>query len=365
MEIGVPREIKNSESRVGMTPNGAAQLVRRGHHVVIERGAGTGAGFPDTTYEAKGARLGSASDVWSTELVVKVKEPIEAEYSAMRSGQLLFTYLHLAADPELTAALLDRKVTSIAYEAVQLADGSLPLLAPMSEVAGRLSVMVGSYHLMGSLGGAGVLLGGVPGVRPAKVVVIGGGFAGRNAIGQAVAMGADVTVLDLNVSVLRGIDDLFQGRVRTVVSDPIEIENEVLEADLVIGAVLVPGRRAPRLVTRETVAGMKPGSVLVDIAIDQGGCFEDSHPTTHADPIYRVENSLFYCVANMPGAVAATSTRALTNVTLPYVLRLADAGWGAASAADAALAGALSTAEGRIVHDGTADAHPHLASVGG
>ncbi len=360
MIIGVPKETKNNEFRVAMTPSGVFELVRHGHTVLVERGAGVGAAIGDDEYEAAGASVVDLDTVWGAEMIVKVKEPIAPEYGRMREGQLIFTYLHLAAAEPLVEALLESKATAIAYETVQLADGTLPLLAPMSEVAGRLSVMVGSYHLMGSQGGRGVLLGGVPGVRPAKVVVIGGGMAGENAVQQAVAAGADVTVLDLSIPRLRHLDEVYAGRVKTVVSNAFEVERSVLEADLVIGAVLVPGAKAPKLVSHELVSRMKPGSVLVDIAIDQGGCFEDSRPTTHDDPTYLVGNSIFYCVANMPGAVSATSTAALTNATLPYVVRLADLGWRAAVEATPALAPAVSTVDGRLTHAGTAEAFPRF-----
>ncbi len=358
MRIGIPTEIKNHEYRVALTPAGVREFTRRGHEVVVQAGAGAGSALTDAQYAAAGARLGTAAEAWAAPLVMKVKEPVASEYGYLRDDLTLFTYLHLAADPSLVDALLAAGTTAIAYETVQLADRSLPLLAPMSEVAGRLSVLVGGYHLLGSHGGRGSLLGGVPGVRPAKVAVIGAGISGGNAIAQAVGMGADVTVLDLSLPRLREVDAQYRGAVTTVASSAYEIERTVAEADLVIGAVLVPGARAPRLVTREMVAGMQPGSVLVDIAIDQGGCFEDSHPTTHEDPTFRVEGSIFYCVANMPGAAAATATPALTNATLPYALALADRGWADATAADPALAGGLSTHSGRIAHPAVAAAFP-------
>ncbi|MCU1438356.1 MAG: alanine dehydrogenase [Naasia sp.] len=361
MIVGVPQEIKNNEFRVAMTPAGVFELVRRGHTVLVERGAGLGASIPDDEYEQAGATITDLNTVWSAEMIVKVKEPIAPEYPRMREGQLLFTFLHLAAAEPLVEALLERRVTSLAYETVQLADGSLPLLAPMSEVAGRLSVLVGGTHLMGSNGGRGVLLGGVPGVRPAKVVVIGGGQAGSNAVSQAVASGADVTVLDLSLPRLRQIDELYAGRVKTVVSNGYEIERSVLEADLVIGAVLIPGAAAPKLVSHDLVTRMKPGSVLVDIAIDQGGCFEDSRPTTHDDPTFRVGDAIMYCVANMPGAVSSTSTFALTNATMPYITRVADLGWQEAVARDAALAASVSTVDGHLTHAPTAAAFPRFA----
>jgi alanine dehydrogenase len=350
MRIGVPREVKNHEYRVALTPAGAHELTRSGHHVLVEQGAGLGSSITDGDYEAAGARIAATPDeVWNAaDLLLKVKEPIEQEYRRLRRGQVLFTYLHLAASLPCTEALLAAGTTAIAYETVRLPDGTLPLLAPMSEVAGRLAPQAGASALMRAAGGRGVLLGGVPGVRPASVVVIGAGVSGQNAVAMAVGLGADVTVLDLDVTKLRRLDDRYAGRVRTIVSNAHELEKACLGADLVIGAVLVPGARAPRLVSNDLVAAMKPGSVLVDIAIDQGGCFEDSRPTTHDDPTYRVHGSVFYCVANMPGAVPHTSTYALTNATLPYVLRLANLGWADALTADPALAAGLSTHDGAL-----------------
>ncbi|MGV9679247.1 alanine dehydrogenase [Nocardia sp. NPDC003482] len=363
MKIGIPREVKNHEYRVACTPAGARELVSRGHEVFVESGAGAGSAFDDDAYTLVGARvLPTAAEVWAVaDLVLKVKEPVAQEYSRLREDQVLFTYLHLAASAECTDALLASGITAIAYETVTGRDGSLPLLAPMSEVAGRLAPQAGAYHLMRSGGGRGVLMGGVPGARPAKVVVIGAGVAGRNAAAVAVGMRADVTVLDLNIAPLRDLDAQYQGRVRTVVANAQEVENRVREADLVIGAVLVPGAKAPKLVSNSLVAQMKPGSVLVDIAIDQGGCFADSHPTTHDDPTYRVHNSVFYCVANMPGAVPYTSTVALTNATLPYVISLADRGWRAATAADPGLASGLSTHRGLLLSESVAAAHGYTA----
>ncbi|RDI53394.1 alanine dehydrogenase [Nocardia mexicana] len=363
MKIGIPREVKNHEYRVAGTPAGVRELVSRGHEVFLEAGAGAGSAFDDDAYLLAGARvLDSADEVWGVaDLVLKVKEPVAEEYSRMRADQVLFTYLHLAASAECTDALLRSGITSIAYETVTGRDGSLPLLAPMSEVAGRLAPQAGAYHLMRSGGGRGVLMGGVPGTRPAKVVVIGAGVAGRNAAAIAVGMHADVTVLDLNVAPLRELDAQYQGRVRTVISNAHEVENSVREADLVVGAVLVPGAKAPKLISNDLVAQMKPGSVLVDIAIDQGGCFADSRPTTHADPTYRVHESVFYCVANMPGAVPYTSTVALTNATLPYVISLADRGWREAVAADSGLAQGLSTHEGMLLSESVAAAHGYTA----
>lgn len=358
MKIGIPREIKNHEYRVAITPAGVHELVSRGHEVIIETEAGAGSSFTDTDYKAAGAQiLTDVDEVWETaDLLLKVKEPIAEEYSRLRKGQVLFTYLHLAASKECTDALLESGTTAIAYETVTAADGSLPLLAPMSEVAGRLAPQAGAYHLMSSEGGRGVLMGGVPGVRPANVVVIGAGVSGKNATAIAFGMHADLTVLDLDVKALRAIDDQYRGAVKTLVSNAYELEQAVLAADLVIGAVLVPGAKAPKLVSNSLVQRMKPGSVLVDIAIDQGGCFEDSHATTHADPTYKVHESVFYCVANMPGAVPRTSTYALTNATLPYVVALADKGWEAACEADSGLKAGLSTHNGALLSETVAAA---------
>ncbi|GCD88072.1 alanine dehydrogenase [Nocardioides sp. LS1] len=352
MQVGVVSEIKNHEYRVALTPGGAAELVRRGHDVLVQAGAGQGAQFADGEYSDAGAIIVQrASDVWAdSELLLKVKEPIAAEYDQLRADQVLFTYLHLAADADGTQAILDSRTTAIAYETVQEADGSLPLLAPMSEVAGRLATQVGAYHLMKPNGGRGVLLGGVPGVAGANVLVIGGGVSGFHAASMAVGLGADVTILDLSANRLRQLDAHFNGRVKTVVSTGHEIQQRLLDADLVIGAVLVPGAKAPKLVSNADVATMKAGSVLVDIAIDQGGCFEDSRATTHQDPTFEVHNSIFYCVANMPGAVARTSTFALTNVTLPYVLKLADLGWQHALRRDPALALGLNAHAGVLAN---------------
>jgi alanine dehydrogenase len=359
MKVGVPREVKNNEFRVAITPAGTRELTAHGHQVFLEHDAGAGSQFADADYVAAGAAIiPSADELWgAADLVLKVKEPVAEEYHRMRPDLTLFTYLHLAADKACTDALIEHKVTGIAYETVQLADRSLPLLAPMSEVAGRLAPQVGAYHLMASGGGYGALLGGVPGTRPASVVVIGGGVSGQHAAQIAVGMGARVTVLDKNIARLRQIDALYRGRIETVASNGYEIERAVLGADLVIGAVLVTGARAPKLVTGDLVSRMKPGSVLVDIAIDQGGCFEDSHPTTHADPVFKVHDSVFYCVANMPGAVPHTSTYALTNATLPYVVELADHGWRAALKADPALALGLNTHEGQLTNAPVAAAH--------
>ncbi|WP_216903230.1 alanine dehydrogenase [Nocardia alni] len=366
MRIGVPREIKPQERRVAVTPAGAGELTRHGHEVLVEAGAGEGSGFPDRDYLATGARIvPSAPEVWgAADLVLKVKEPIAQEYSRMRAGQVLFTYLHLAASRECTDAILSSGITAIAYETVRGPAGTLPLLAPMSEVAGKLAAQVGAHHLMAPNGGAGVLLGGVPGVRPAEVVVLGGGVAGTNAATVAVGMGAHVTVLDTNPARLRELDARFGGRLVTVGSNTAEVERAVLAADLVIGSVLVPGARAPRLVPDTLVARMRPGSVLVDIAIDQGGCFESSHPTTHDAPTFRVADSLFYCVANMPGAVPHTATVALTNATLPYARAIADHGWRDACHADPGLGAGLTADAGRLFSAEVADAHG-IVALGG
>ncbi|PSK96413.1 L-alanine dehydrogenase [Murinocardiopsis flavida] len=359
MRVGVPREVKNHEYRVAITPAGVHELVARGHQVVVEHGAGEGSSITDAEFAAAGARiLPEADDVWSdAELVLKVKEPVAAEYHRMQPGQTLFTYLHLAASRPCTDALLDRGVTAIAYETVQAPDGSLPLLAPMSEIAGRLAPQVGAATLQRPNGGRGVLMGGVPGVRPASVTVIGAGVSGLNATRIAAGMGAEVTLLDLNVAKLRHADDVFHGRVSTVVSNTLQLENSVLAADLVIGAVLIPGAKAPKLVSNDLVARMRPGAVLVDIAIDQGGCFEDSRPTTHADPTFTVHDTVFYCVANMPGAVPNTSTNALAKDTLRYALALADKGWRGALADDPALALGLNAAGGELTNEAVAQAH--------
>jgi alanine dehydrogenase len=359
MRVGVPKEVKNHEYRVAITPAGVHELVRGGHEVFVERDAGTGSSIPDEDFTVAGAAIrASADEVWQTgDLILKVKEPVAQEYHRMRKGQVLFTYLHLAASLDCTEALLGAGTTAIAYETVQLPDRSLPLLAPMSEVAGRMAPQVGAHHLQRDGGGRGVLMGGVSGVYAAKVVVLGAGVSGMNAAAIALGMQAEVLLLDNNVARLRSADAIYQGHLQTVASNSYEVERAVIDADLVIGAVLVPGAKAPMLVSNELVSRMKPGSVLVDIAIDQGGCFEDSHPTTHAAPTYRVHESLFYCVANMPGAVPHTSTYALTNVTLPYVVELANRGWRDALRADAALAAGLHTYEGALTCQPVADAH--------
>ncbi|MEO3926948.1 alanine dehydrogenase [Micromonosporaceae bacterium B7E4] len=359
MKVGIPREVKNREYRVAITPAGVHEFVRAGHQVYVETGAGAGSSITDAEFAAAGATiLGDADEVWGTaELVLKVKEPVAEEYHRMREGQVLFTYLHLAASKACTDALLDRRVTGIAYETVELPDRSLPLLAPMSEVAGRLAPQVGAYHLMRSGGGRGVLMGGVSGVYAAKTVVIGAGVSGRNAAAIALGLQAEVLLLDRAVGQLRQADAIYRGHLQTVASNTYEIERAVLDADLVIGAVLVPGAKAPTLISNELVSRMKSGSVLVDISIDQGGCFEDSRPTTHDDPVYPVHQSLFYCVANMPGAVPHTSTYALTNVTLPYALELANHGWREALRRDPALALGLNTHAGQVTYGPVAEAH--------
>jgi alanine dehydrogenase len=359
MKVGIPREVKNHEYRVAITPAGVNELVRNEHEVFVERDAGVGSSILNGDYEAAGAKiLGSADEVWgSGDLILKVKEPIASEYGRMREGQTLFTYLHLAADKPLTEELVNRKVTGIAYETVELPDRSLPLLAPMSEVAGRLAPQVGAQALMAAQGGRGVLMGGVSGVYAAKVVVIGAGVSGMNAAAIALGMQAEVLLLDRDISRLRNADFVYQGHCQTVASNAYEIERAISDADMVIGAVLVPGAKAPKLITNEQVSRMKPGSVLVDIAIDQGGCFEDSRPTTHADPTYMVHKSVFYCVANMPGAVPHTSTYALTNVTLPYAVELANRGWRDALRADRALGLGLNTYDGHVTYAGVAEAH--------
>ena len=359
MKVGIPREVKNNEYRVAITPSGVHELVVHGHEVYVEKDAGIGSSILDEDYVAAGAQiLATADDVWGTgDLVLKVKEPIEAEYHRMREGQTLFTYLHLAADRPLTEELVKRKVTGIAYETVELPDRSLPLLAPMSEVAGRLAPQVGAHTLMRAQGGRGVLMGGVSGVYAAKVVVIGAGVSGMNAAAIALGMQAEVLLLDRDITKLRHADAIYQGHCQTVASNAYEVERAIADADLVIGAVLVPGAKAPKLVTNEQVSRMKPGSVLVDISIDQGGCFEDSRPTTHADPTYEVHNSVFYCVANMPGAVPHTSTYALTNVTLPYAVQLANQGWKAALSASRPLALGLNTHDGHVTYAPVAEAH--------
>jgi alanine dehydrogenase len=356
MLVGVPREVKNHEYRVAITPAGVLELVHHGHDVLIETGAGDGSSLPDRDYLAAGAKIvPTADDAWAADLVLKVKEPMPEEYPRLRRDQILFTYLHLAANEECTKALVDAGTTAIAYETVRGPDGSLPLLAPMSEVAGRMAPQVGAHCLERAQGGRGVLLAGVSGVPAGKVTVIGAGVAGMSAATIAVGMQAEVVVLDTNVNRLRQIDFTYRGHLQTIASNAYEIEKACRWADLVIGAVLVPGAKAPKLVSHELVGQMRPGSALVDIAIDQGGCFADSRPTTHADPTFTVHDSVFYCVANMPGAVPNTSTWALTNVTLPYAVSLADKGLAALT--DPALAAGVNVADGKVLHAEVAAAH--------
>jgi alanine dehydrogenase len=359
MRIGVPREVKNNENRVGLAAAGVHELALRGHEVLVESGAGAGARVRDEDYRAAGAAVvGTAEEVWEqSELIVKVKEPLPQEHHLLRRDQVLFTYLHLAAEKELARALLEAGTTSIAYETVQREDRSLPLLAPMSGIAGRLATQVAAYHLMSPLGGSGVLMGGVPGTSEAEVLVIGGGVVGEQAAMMAHGLHANVTVMDLDVPRLHQIATMHHGAILTRYSTSLDIAEKIRDADVVIGSVLIPGKRAPKLVTDEMVATMKPGSVLVDVAIDQGGCFENSRPTTHDDPTFRVHDTVFYCVGNMPGSVPVTATAALTNATLPYVLKIADLGWQEAMRRDTALAQGLHTHHGSLVHAGTGEAH--------
>jgi alanine dehydrogenase len=359
MKVGVPKEVKNHEYRVAITPAGVHELTRYGHEVYVQKDAGTGSSIPDEDFVAGGAQiLATADDVWQAgDLILKVKEPVPEEYHRMRKDQILFTYLHLAASRACTDALTESGITAIAYETVQLPDGSLPLLAPMSEVAGRMAPQVGAHHLQRDGGGRGVLMGGVSGVYAAKVVVLGAGVSGMSSAAIALGMQAEVLLIDRNIARLRSADAIYQGHCQTVASNSYEIERAVIDADLVIGAVLVPGAKAPKLISNELVSRMKAGSVLVDIAIDQGGCFEDSRPTTHAEPTYRVHNSVFYCVANMPGAVPHTSTYALTNVTLPYAVEIAGRGWREALRADPSFAPGMNVHEGVITCQPVGEAH--------
>ncbi|MGI8607363.1 MAG: alanine dehydrogenase [Gaiellaceae bacterium] len=358
MRVGVAKEIKSDEHRVALTPAGARELVQRGHEVVVEAGAGVGSSFPDAAYEGVGARTTAVEEVWdSSDLVLKVKEPLPEEYGRLREGLVLFTYLHLAADGRLTEALAASGATCIAYETVESPDRRLPLLAPMSEIAGRLATQMGSWALEKAQGGRGILLGGVPGVPPAKVVVLGGGIVGYNSALIAVGMQADVWVLDKSVERMRDLEMMLDGRITLAMSNQLQIDEVIVDADLVVGAVLIPGAVAPKLVSRPMLGSMKPGAVLVDVAIDQGGCFETSHPTTHSDPVFEVDGIVHYCVANMPGAVPVTSTKALTNVTLPYAEALADHGLRDAVARDPALARGVNVMGGKVTYKAVAEAH--------
>jgi alanine dehydrogenase len=358
VRIGVAKEIKPDEYRVALTPAGARELVQRRHEVLIETGAGLGSAFANDAYTAAGARIVSVDEVWAeSELLLKVKEPIKSEYGRLRSGLVLFTYLHIAADEPLTRALVDSGIAAVAYETVETDSGALPLLAPMSEIAGRLAAQAGAYFLEKPLGGRGLLLGGVPGVAPGRVLVIGGGIVGYNAAVIALGLGANVTILDRSIDRMRHLEEILSGRVSLVMSSSLQIEESVKEADVVIGAVLIPGARAPKLVTREMVGAMKKGSVIVDVAIDQGGCIETAHATTHSDPVYTVDGVTHYCVANMPGAVPITSTKALTNATLPYVEAIADYGLVQAVTRDQALARGVNVLDGKVTYEAVADAH--------
>ena len=358
LRIGVAREIKTDEYRVALTPAGARELVLKGHDVLVETAAGDGSSFPDADYERAGASIGSVDDVWEqSELLLKVKEPIAEEYPRLREDLVLFTYLHIAADEPLTRALVDSGISAVAYETVETDDRRLPLLAPMSEIAGRLASQAGAYFLEKPLGGRGLLLGGVPGVAPGRVVVLGGGIVGYNAAIIALGLGAQVTVLDRSIDRMRYLDDILSGRVSLVMSSSLQIEESIVDADLVIGAVLIPGARAPKLITRPMLAEMRRGAVIVDVAIDQGGCVETARPTTHSDPVYEVDGITHYCVANMPGGVPITSTKALTNATLPYVEAIAEQGLALAVADDAALARGVNVVDGKVTYEAVADAH--------
>jgi alanine dehydrogenase len=358
MKIGVAKEIKTDEYRIALTPAGARELVERGHDVTVETGAGDGSSFPDGAYEAVGARIGSVDDVWGdAELLLKVKEPIESEYGRLREGLVLFTYLHIAADEPLTRALVESGVTAVAYETVETDQRALPLLAPMSEIAGRLAAQAGAYFLEKPLGGRGILLAGIPGVAPGRVVIIGGGIVGYNAAVIALGLGANVTILERSIDRMRHLDQVLSGRVSLVMSSTLQIEESVTDADVVIGAVLIPGALAPKLITREMLRGMKDGAVFCDVAIDQGGSAETSRPTTHSEPVYEVEGVTHYCVANMPGAVPVTSTKALTNATLPYVEAIADHGLAEAVARDHSLARGVNVLDGHVTYEAVAEAH--------
>jgi alanine dehydrogenase len=358
MKVGVAKEIKPDEYRVALTPAGARELVQHGHDVVVEASAGDGSAFPDSAYEVVGAQIASVDEVWAeAELLLKVKEPIEAEYGRLREDLVLFTYLHIAADEPLTRALVESGVTAVAYETVETPTRSLPLLAPMSEIAGRLAAQAGAYFLEKPVGGRGLLLGGVPGVAPGKVVVIGGGMVGYNSAVIALGLGAEVTILERSIDRMRHLEEVLGSRITLLMSSSLQIEESVADADVVIGAVLIPGALAPRLVTAEMVRGMKAGSVIADVAIDQGGCVETSRPTTHSEPVYVVDGVTHYCVANMPGAVPITSTKALTNATLPYVEAIADQGLAEAVALDPALARGVNVLNGKITYEAVAEAH--------
>ena len=358
MKIGVAKEIKTDEYRVALTPAGALELIRRGHDVAIDSDAGVGSAFPDSAYERVGAQIVSTEDVWAdSELLLKVKEPIAEEYPRLRDGLVLFTYLHIAADEPLTRALADSGVTAVAYETVETADGRLPLLAPMSEIAGRLAAQAGAYFLEKPLGGRGLLLGGVPGVAPGRVLVIGGGIVGYNAAVIAIGLGANVTILERSIDRMRYLDEILSGRVSLVMSSSLQIAESIKDSDVVIGAVLIPGARAPKLITRDMLGDMKQGSVFCDVAIDQGGCAETSHPTTHSEPVYEVEGVTHYCVANMPGAVPITATKALTNATLPFVEAIVEHGLREAVARDRSLALGVNVVDGKITYEAVAEAH--------
>jgi alanine dehydrogenase len=357
MNVGVPKEIKPDEYRVALTPAGALELNRNGHSVLVEQGAGEGSAFRDSDYETVGAQIGSVADVWEADLVLKVKEPLPEEYTRLREGHVLFTYLHLAASEELTRALMESGAACVAYETVETDDRALPLLAPMSEIAGRLAAQAGAAFLEKPVGGQGLLLGGVPGVAPGEVVVIGGGMVGYNSAVIALGLGAQVTILERSIDRMRHLEEVLGSRVTLLMSSGLQIQESVAQADVVIGAVLIPGALAPKLITREMVAGMKDGSVIADVAIDQGGCVETSHPTTHSEPVFMVDGVIHYCVANMPGAVPITSTKALTNATLPYVEEIANEGLREAIAGDRALARGVNVLDGKITYEAVAEAH--------
>src|SRR5438477_11124315 len=358
MKVGVAKEIKADEYRVALTPAGARELILHGHEVLIETAAGDGSSFPDSAYQAVGARIVSVDDVWAdSELLLKVKEPVEREYARLREGLVLFTYLHIAADEPLTRALVESGITAVAYETVETDDRRLPLLAPMSEIAGRLASQAGAHFLEKPLGGRGLLLSGVPGVAPGRVLVLGGGIVGYNAAIIALGLGAQVTILERSIDRMRHLDEILSGRVSLLMSSSLEVEERIATADVVIGAVLIPGARAPKLISREMLSEMQPGAVIVDVAIDQGGCIETAHPTTHSDPVYEVDGIIHYCVANMPGGVPVTSTKSLTNATLPYVEAIADHGLAESVARDPALGHGVNVLDGKITYEAVAEAH--------